>query len=346
MRLLIITQKIDIHDPVLGFFHRWVEEFSKHCEKIIVVALGVGEYHLPESVRVLSLGKETGVSRLKYLRRLAKYLWQERKNYDTVFVHMNQEYILLSGWWWRLTGKKIWFWRNHPLGSWLTKVAVKFSHRLFCTSPQSFTAQFAKVELMPAGIDTDKFKPDSHLIKEPGSILCLGRISPVKKLEQLVGAVTIIKKDHPELAGRLRVQIVGDCLPADRNYLRQIKQMVIDNSLEELATFHPARSNNDVVSLYNESELYVNMTPSGSLDKTILEAMACGTLILISNRAFIGQVDEQMIFEEGQTASLAGKIMTILSLSSEARSSLSVGLRDYVISNHSLSLLVKKIMNF
>ena len=32
MKLLIITQKVDSADPILGFFHQWVEEFAKHCE--------------------------------------------------------------------------------------------------------------------------------------------------------------------------------------------------------------------------------------------------------------------------------------------------------------------------
>ena len=32
MNLLLITQKIDKDDPILGFFHRWVEEFAKHFE--------------------------------------------------------------------------------------------------------------------------------------------------------------------------------------------------------------------------------------------------------------------------------------------------------------------------
>ena len=57
MKLLILTQKVDENDDVLGFMHGWIKEFAKHYEKIIVVALGVGQYDLPENVKVLSLGK-------------------------------------------------------------------------------------------------------------------------------------------------------------------------------------------------------------------------------------------------------------------------------------------------
>ena len=58
MKLLIITQKVDINDPVLGFFHRWLEEFAKHYEFVTVICLEKGEHRLPENVKVLSLGKE------------------------------------------------------------------------------------------------------------------------------------------------------------------------------------------------------------------------------------------------------------------------------------------------
>ncbi len=343
MRLLIITQKLDINDPILGFFHRWVEEFSKHCDKITVIALGVGEYNLPESVKVLSLGKETSPSRFKYLWRLAKYLWQERNNYDTVFVHMNQEYVLLAGWWWQLTGKKIWFWRNHPKGSWLTRVAVKFSHRLFCTSPYSFTAQFKKTELMPAGIDTEKFSPDPSVIKNQQLILCLGRISPVKKNEQLIAAIGKIKNNNPEIFDRLEVLMVGDALPRDEGYLAGLKGLTDDLGLKDKIIFQPGLPNNLTRHLYNQSGVYVNMTPSGSLDKTVLEAMACGTLTVVSNKSFLGAIDNRLIFEESNSDSLVSTLSVVLNLSVGDKKTISENLRLFVVGNHSLRELIAKM---
>jgi len=40
MKILILTQKIDKNDDILGFFHGWVAEFAQHCEKVTVIALG------------------------------------------------------------------------------------------------------------------------------------------------------------------------------------------------------------------------------------------------------------------------------------------------------------------
>jgi len=73
MKLLICTQMIDKNDPILGFFHRWVEEFAKHFEHIHVICLKEGQHTLPQNVTVHSLGKEGGESRIKYVIRFYRF---------------------------------------------------------------------------------------------------------------------------------------------------------------------------------------------------------------------------------------------------------------------------------
>ena len=112
-KLLIITQKVDKNDSVLGFFHGWILEFAKNYEELIVICLEKGEYDLPDNVKVLSLGKEDNVSKFVYLIRFYKYILQNRKNYDNVFVHMNVEYVILGGLVWKILRKKIGLWYMH-----------------------------------------------------------------------------------------------------------------------------------------------------------------------------------------------------------------------------------------
>src|SRR3989338_409325 len=145
MKLLIITQKVDINDDVLGFFNQWIEEFAKHCEKITVVCLQKGPYNLPDNVKVLSLGKEKGTSRLKYLCNFYKYIWSERKNYEKVFVHMNQEYVLLGGIFWKMFGKKIYMWRNHYLSNLKLKLAMIFADKVVTSIKQAFPLDSRKL---------------------------------------------------------------------------------------------------------------------------------------------------------------------------------------------------------
>jgi len=269
MKLLILTQKVDRKDPILGFFHRWIEEFAKRYEFVTVICLEKGKYDLPSNVKVLSLGKEERNSKVRYIVLFYKYIWQERKNYDAVFVHMNQEYILLGWKSWKLLGKKIYLWRNHAKGNILTNLSVLLSNKVFCTSPNSYTARFKKTILMPVGIDTDFFKPDPNTIREKGSILLLGRVSPVKKVLEFIEWVK--SKGY-------RATIAGPILAEDREYGALILKSLTPN-IEYIGpvTQEEARK------LYQSHEIYANFTPAGSMDKTIIEAAACGAKLEVSN---------------------------------------------------------------
>ena len=85
MRLLIVTQTVDSGDPILGFFHRWIEEFAKHTERIEVICLREGFHALPANVRVHSLGKERGAAgRATYALHFLSLVWRLRHDYDAL----------------------------------------------------------------------------------------------------------------------------------------------------------------------------------------------------------------------------------------------------------------------
>ena len=88
MRLLIVTQKVDKNDAILGFFHRWIVEFAKHTDTVTVVCLQKGASELPENVKVLSLGKERGVGRIARAIRFYSYIIHERQNYSLMVTRM------------------------------------------------------------------------------------------------------------------------------------------------------------------------------------------------------------------------------------------------------------------
>ncbi|MEK7463431.1 MAG: glycosyltransferase family 4 protein [Patescibacteria group bacterium] len=349
MKLLIITQSIDMNNPVLGFFCRWVEEFSRRYEKVIVIALGVGEYHLPENVKVLSLGKEEFISshsyyshvirRLVLIYRFYRYIWSERKNYDAVFVHMNQEYVLLGWKFWWLTGKKIMFWRNHPKGSLLTNLAVLLSNRVFCTSKYSYTAKFKKTEIVPVGIDMDLFKRRSEIKKLPNSILFLGRISPVKNTDLLIEALNLLNKENFSF----NAAIIGDVADKDRKYCELIKNKIREYGLEKEMDFREAVTPKETPDLYNKYELFVNLTLTGSMDKTIFEAMACETLVLTSNQALKGFIDNVFVINENDVIQLVSRIKEIISLPDDKKNKLGRELRSFAVEKHSLEKLMEKI---
>lgn len=269
MKILIITQKVARNNPILGFFIRWLEEFAKQYELVTVICLEMGEYHLPSNVKVLSLGKEAGESKIKYLWRFYQHIWHERKNYDVVFVHMNQEYILLGWKFWRLWNKKVFLWRNHAQGSLFTRLAVILSNKVFYTSPQSYTARFKKAVQMPVGIDTDFFKPDPNVSREKNSVLFLGRISPVKKVLEFIDWAK---------SKNFQATIAGPILAEDKEY----GELVLESLTPNIKYVGPV-TEDEARKLYQSHEIYANFTPAGSMDKTVIEAAACGCKLEVRN---------------------------------------------------------------
>jgi len=339
MRLLILTQKIDSDDPVLGFFHTWVEKLSPHFEKISVVCLEKGRYNLPSNIKVYSLGKEAGQNKLKYVSKFFVYIIGLAREYDAVFVHMNQEYVLLGGLFWKLLGKRVYLWRNHPEGSILTRIAVALSYKVFCTSPYSFTAKYKKTSLLPVGIDTDKFKVTrAQVERKQNSILFLGRMSPIKKPEILIEALSILHKEQVDF----QANFYGDPLPKDKTYYASLLEKAASLGLDSKIIFHKAVANDKTPAIYSEHEIFVNLTPTGSMDKTILEATACGCIPIVSNDAYKGIFEDGML-TNGEHTDLAEKIDFWLKSSSEAKAATSGPIEGYVLEKHSLGALIEQL---
>lgn len=330
MKLLIITQVLDIKHPILGFFHRWIEEFTKHFEHIHVIALQTAEYDLPENVTVHSLGKEKGAGKLQRLYTLYSILYTLRHDYDAVFVHMNPEYIVLAGWLWRLAGKKVGLWYNHTVGSVWLKIAQPFTSIIFHTSSYAYTARYKNAKRMPAGIDTDLFKSRGAK-KIPKSVYFQGRVAPAKKVHVLLEAFALLHEKG--IAERLT--IVG---PEDDSYAAPLKEKYRALITSGAIAFLGPREYTSTPELYESHTVSVNLTDRGNYDKTVLESLACGTPAVVSSDAFSDIVPEDLMLKDVSVASLARALEHALSASYDPGA-----LREPVIQKHSLPLLAKKL---
>jgi len=279
MKIIIITQKIDKNDTVLGFFHTWLTELSTKFESVEVICLEKGKFDLPKNVTVYSLGKERGISKISFVKNLYKYLFLISGTYDRVFVHMNEEYVLLAGLYWKLKGIPVYLWRNHPKGSLKTRLAVAMSTKVFCTSKSSFTAKFSKTVIMPAGINTKIFKPVPGVVRQKYSVCMVGRISPVKRIEVALHAIKILSSHGVQVS----LSVIGPVATKDLRYFESLKKYVLDNNLSKTISWKEAVSPEKLPEIYSGYEICLNLTPSGSFDKTIVEASACGTVPLVSN---------------------------------------------------------------
>jgi glycosyltransferase involved in cell wall biosynthesis len=341
MKLLLVTQKIDSNDTVLGFMIDWVKEFSKHCDAVLVICLEKGHGDLPQNVQVLSLGKEEGRSRIKYISRFLKYIVKGRREYDGVFVHMNPEYSIVGGLFWKLWGKKHILWYNHSSSNLKLKLGMFFADKVCHTSPLAATAGTKKSQIMPVGIDVKTFNSSNRI---PGAtekrILYLGRIAPIKNVSLIVDAVIKLLKNGE----RLKLTIVGDALPKDVAYLNKLREVAKNSGFDEKIIFQTGVADRSkVAEIYRQNDFFINASPGGLYDKTVFEAIACGCLPLVSSQAFKSLLPKECFYIQGDYESLSLVIENFLKQPVSYLDNVSNELKLKVIERHSLTVLVKNI---
>ncbi len=334
MRLLVVTQAVDADDSALGFFHRWLEEFAPRFNTIEVICLKEGVHALPPNVHVHSLGKPA--SRLRYVGNFYRYIFS--LHYDTVFVHMNEEYVLLGGLWWRLLGKRIVLWRNHKMGSWRTRLSVRLSDTVCYTSPTSFVASSPNAVQMPIGIDTEFFVPPTT-IALPDTILLFGRLDSVKRCDIFFDALALMHENGTTF----HADSYGDPTIPDDPYAREVKQKAEPLAVAGRLAFHSSMPNREAPHIYGAHAIYVNLTPSGSFDKTIGEAMACGCIVVCVNDAVRGIVRDELMANDGDARDVARALEAALHLSATERAAEASKLRAYIEEHHSLRELAARL---
>lgn len=345
MKILIITQKVDINDDNLGFFHAWIEEFAKNLESVSVICLEKGKYNFPQNVKIFSLGKEENnflpifkfqiFKKIKYLNYFYKYIWRERKNYDAVFIHMNPEYAILGGFFWKILNKKIYLWYVHKKTNFKLKFAEKLVDKIFTASKESFRLSSKKIIITGHGIDTDKFNLSAGVanLRKKFIILTAGRIAAAKNLNILIEACVILKEKNFNFS----LKIAGrPILKQDEAYFNYLKSSIKEKTLNDRIEFIGSVPYKDIADFYRSGDLFVNLSNTGSIDKAVLEAMASGLKVLTSNAAFKRILPDYCLAEDN-AQEIAEKIIYLFLREFKDN------LREYVVNHHNLRDLIKKL---
>ncbi|PIR57962.1 MAG: hypothetical protein COU71_01245 [Parcubacteria group bacterium CG10_big_fil_rev_8_21_14_0_10_38_31] len=352
MKLLFITQKVDKNDDLLGVYHEWIKRLALEFQLVSVVCLYEGEHDLPSNVKIYSLGKEKFLdyekpNKFRYILKFYKHIWSLRNEYDSVFVHMNPEYLILAGPLWKLLRKNVLLWYAHYHNSLKLRVAVFFTNKVVTSVKEAFPFDTRKIVVLQQGIDVHKFTPkdkeDVISTENKIKILFVGRISPIKNVDILVKAFNLlVKKYH-----NLHLNIVGVPGENDMEYFKQIKDEVKALEIEKEVSFLGKIPNNQTPEIYNSNDIFVNLTKAGCFDKTTLEAMASGSVVLVSNDAFNNIFDarlrEKLIFKERDVLDLSSKIENLINTPREDMMIIKKEMRDIVVKKHSLDGLIDKL---
>lgn len=161
-----------------------------------------------------------------------------------------------------------------------------------------------KIFVIPNGINLERFKFLD--IPRKKQILFIGAIAKHKNIKAILKAFLMIKDKIEH-----RVVIVGkkdSGMPNDEEIQDLIKQIP-----SERIVFTGKLSDEEIVKVYNESEIFVFPSIYEGFGLPVLEAMACGCPVIASNQSSIPEVcgDSALLFDPLNPEELAEKILLL-----------------------------------
>lgn len=344
VRLLLVTFQMDAASPVLGWQHAVATRLAARCERVVVLTERVGECHVPNNVEVHQVPRlcTTPLRTLgaKWLMNVPVWRWCQRHRFDAAFVHMNAEWTYRLAPCWRRFGLPVLLWYAHGTVSRRLLRAHAHATSVVTSSPEGFRIPSDKVRIIGQGIDTDLFTPPPS---RPASatIVAVGRVSRRKSVALMLDAMSWLMAHASRHPFRLRV--IGPTLTRDdRRYAAELQASIRERELDSTVTFEPARPMTQLPAIYGSAFLHLNLSQTGSIDKTILEALACGCPTLTSNEAAFSLLREfpELIMQQRTPGAIGRRICQLY----EDGGAAPEALRGLVMGRHDLASYADRVM--
>ena len=285
MRILLINFVMDRKSPVLAWQHSVASRLAAKCERLVILTERVGDCELPDNVEVHRVPRIlTTPLRMFGARRLMNipvWSWCVRERFDAVFIHMNADWAYRLAPCWQQFSIPVLMWYAHGTVTDRLRRAHDQAACVGTSSPEGFGIPSSKVRVIGQGIDTDLFTPPASR-PDNATIVAVGRMSRRKQVDLMIETLAWLKAHAPQYPFNLR--IVGPTLTRDdRSYAAQLADTVKRTDLARQVTFEGPRAMGELPAIYGSAFLHLNLSQTGSMDKTILESLACGCPTLTSN---------------------------------------------------------------
>ncbi len=189
-----------------------------------------------------------------------------------------------------------------------------------------YAADMNKVEVIPPGVDIKRFSPidkadaKSRVGIEPGhrNILFAGRIEPLKGIDTLLSAMSLIQEHSPEAVENVSVTIIGGDPWSDdpSREMARLQELRSSLGVTDIVTFLGARDQDVLPNYYAAAEMVVMPSHYESFGLVALEAMAMGTPVIASEvggLAFLVKDGENgFLVPSRDPEALAERIYTLL----------------------------------
>jgi D-inositol-3-phosphate glycosyltransferase len=157
-----------------------------------------------------------------------------------------------------------------------------------------YSAHNSDITIVPPGVDTSRFYPipkdeAKEVIDVPSEsrlILFVGRIEPLKGIDNLISALGVIHQRRESDCCILRLAIIGgepNAVPEEMNAeMAHLQEMVEELGIENFVVFLGKRDQKMLPYYYSAAEVVVMPSYYESFGMVALEAMACGTPVVAS----------------------------------------------------------------
>lgn len=192
--------------------------------------------------------------------------------------------------------------REVPLRIESEKAIMQSADRLIAATPierkdlvDLYGADSGKIDIVPPGVNLNLFNPSPEnqapqeisRLQNQNMILFVGRIQPLKGIDNLIRAMVVVLKRHPEFKDNICLNIIGgDRRPdseSERAELERLRRLKEELSLGNLVTFLGAKAQNNLAHYYSAAQMVVMPSHYESFGMVAIEAMACGTPVIASD---------------------------------------------------------------
>ena len=337
MRILLINFVMDRTSPVLAWQHSVALQLAGKCERLVVLTERIGECELPDNVDVHRVPRilTTPLRMLgaRWLMNIPVWRWCARERFDAVFIHMNADWAYRLAPCWRQFRIPVLLWYAHGTVTNRLRRAHAQAACVVTSTSEGFRIPSSKVRIIGQGIDTDLFTAPASRT-DNATIVAVGRVSRRKSLDLMVETIAWLKTNAPQCAFSLR--IIGPTLTRDdRAYAAELADTVNRRNLGHQVTFDGPRAMADLPAIYGSAFLHLNLSQTGSMDKTILESLACGCQTLTSNASVfpLFEAFPELVVRDRTPEAIGRQICRAYEL---RQSSSSSDLRQLVVGRHDL----------
>ena len=188
-----------------------------------------------------------------------------------------------------------------------------------------YGADANKIVIVPPGVDLKRFELIPRVVARrrlelpfgQRLILFVGRIEPLKGVDTLLQATSLLRAQHPEAMENVQVAIIGGNPDSPDEALTALQKMHAELGLQDTVQFLGAKDQSLLPTYYAAADMVIMPSHYESFGMVALEAMAMGTPVIASQVGGLAHLVENnetgFLVPPRCTGALAERILQILS---------------------------------